>query len=309
MQEKINYGGWPNCIRLYNDEIELIVTTDVGTRIIRFGFINKQNFFYLSAEDSGATGGKDWRIYGGHRLWLAPEGMPFSYYPDNEPVGYTYNDGTLKLTQAIESTSGIVKEIEITLSVHKNEVTVLHRLINQGILDIELSPWALSVMAPGGRAIIPQEPHGEGNDYLLPARSLALWQYTKMNDPRWIWGEKYIQAKQDPTKSKEQKIGMMNKQGWNAYALNGEVFINQFAFDPVAVYPDFGCNNEVYINGNFLEIETLGPLTKIASGGIVEHTEYWSLFKAEAGESEESIDKNILPVVHTFKKEFLKRRG
>ena len=305
MQEKINYGGWPNCIRLYNDEIELIVTTDVGPRIIRFGFIGKQNFFYLSTEESGTTGGSDWRIYGGHRLWLAPEQITLSYYPDNEPVGYTYNDYTLKLTQVIESTSGIVKEIEITLSANKNQVTVLHRLINQSQSDIELSPWALSVMAQDGRAIIPQEPYGEGDDYLLPARSLALWQYTKMNDPRWVWGEKYIQAIQDVSKNSEQKIGIMNKQGWTAYYLNGEVFIKQFAFDPVAKFPDFGCNNEIYINGKFLEIETLGPLIKLQPGGKTEHIEHWSLYAVEANGSEGSIDANILPVVHKLKKEFL----
>ena len=307
MQEKINYGGWPNCIRLCNDEIELIVTTDVGPRIIRFGFIDKQNFFYLSAEDSGRTGGKDWRIYGGHRLWLAPEVIPFTYYPDNEPVSYTYSDPILKLTQARETKSGIVKEMEITLSMAQNQVTVLHRLINQNHSDIELAPWALSVMAPGGRAILPQEPYGEGDDHLLPARSLALWHYTKMNDPRWNWGEKYIQAIQDPSKSSEQKIGVMNKQGWSAYYLNGEVFIKQFAFDPAAVYPDYGCNNEIYINGNFLEIESLGPLIKIQPQAIIEHTEWWSLCKVVADESEESIDKNILPFVHAFKNEFQKK--
>ncbi len=139
MQDKINYGGWPNCIRLCNEEIELIVTTDIGPRIIRFGFIDKQNFFYLSAEDSGKAGGNDWRIYGGHRLWLAPEQIPLTYYPDNEPVSYSYNDHTLKLTQ-IESTLGIVKEMDITLSSVNNQVTVLHRLINQNLSDIKLSP-------------------------------------------------------------------------------------------------------------------------------------------------------------------------
>jgi hypothetical protein len=303
MQEKINYGGWPNCIRLCNEEIELIVTTDIGPRIIRFGFIDKQNFFFLSTEDSGKTAGSDWRIYGGHRLWLAPEQIPFTYYPDNEPVSYTYKERTLKLTQEIESTSGIVKEIEITLSPTKNHVTVLHRLINQSLSNIELSPWALSVMSPGGRAIIPHEPYGEGDDYLLPARSLALWHYTKMNDPRWVWGEKYIQAIQDPFKNSEQKIGIMNKQGWTAYFLNGEVFIKQFAFNPVAAYPDFGCNNEIYINNKFLEIETLGPLIKLLPGKITEHFEHWSLSAIEADESEESIHKNILPAVPNFKNE------
>ena len=37
-QEKVSYGGWPNCVRLNNGKVELIITTDVGPRVIRFGF-------------------------------------------------------------------------------------------------------------------------------------------------------------------------------------------------------------------------------------------------------------------------------
>lgn len=297
---KVNFGDWPNCIRLSNSECEIIVTTDIGPRIVRFGFINKQNFFHLSSEDCGKTGGDKWRIYGGHRLWLAPEAIPLSYYPDNQPVKYSYNGATLKLTQERETTTGIVKEMEITLSPDKNQVTVLHRLTNEGANEIELSIWALSVLASGGRAVIPQEPFGEGDDYLLPARPVALWQYTKMNDPRWIWGEKYIQAKQDPAFTLEQKIGVLNKQGWVAYCLNNEVLIKKFAFNAQAIYPDFNCNNEIYINKNFLEIETLGPLTVLTPCQKVEHTEHWLLTATASDESEESICTNILPLINSF---------
>ena len=300
MNEKLNYNGWPNCIRLYNDEIELIVTTDVGPRIVRLGFINEQNFFYLAPDQAGKTGGEEWRIYGGHRLWLAPEKIDVSYNPDNDLVRYTADTSTLKVTQAKESTTGIVKEMEITLSPDRNQVTVLHRLINQSPNDIEGAPWAISALSTDGRAIIPQEPFGEGNDYLLPARSLALWQYTKMNDPRWIWGEKYIQAKQNSLYTSEQKIGVLNKQGWSAYYLKGELLIKKFDFNPDAIYPDYGSNNEIYINEYFLEIETLGALTKIPPSGAVEHVEHWQLTKATAGESEESIDSNILSLVKSF---------
>ncbi|MEX2231982.1 MAG: hypothetical protein WD824_07475 [Cyclobacteriaceae bacterium] len=300
MYEKLVYNGWPNCLRLFNDEIELIVTTDIGPRIVRLGFTNKQNFFYLVPEHAGKIGGDDWRIYGGHRLWLAPEAMPFSYNPDNEKVEFEVRDNFIRLTQPREFISGMVKEMEISLSPDANRVKVLHRLVNQNSDHVEIGPWALSMLAQGGRAIIPQEPYGEGDDYLLPARPLALWQFTKMNDPRWIWGAKYIQAKQDSSSSSEQKIGVLNKQGWAAYCLNGELLIKKFDFIPGAVYPDYGCNNEIYINARFLEIETLGPLTKMLPGSKVEHTEHWLLTRCMADEREESIDGDVLPLVNSF---------
>ncbi|MEO8416662.1 MAG: hypothetical protein ABI472_23555 [Ginsengibacter sp.] len=301
MHEKINYEGWPNCIRLYNDQIELIVTTDVGPRIVKFGFIDKQNFLYLVPAHSGTTGGDDWRIYGGHRLWLAPEAIPFSYNPDNDKVDYIVDDHYIKLMQAKESITGIVKEMEITLSKDKNELKVLHRLTNKNLGEVQLSAWPITMLSQGGRAIIPQEPYGEGDDFLLPSRSLALWQYTKMNDPRWIWGEKYIQAKQDTLFTSEQKIGITNKQGWMAYYLNDEVLIKKFDFDPSAVYPDYNCNNEIYISANYLEVETLGPLVKLHPGEKVEHLEYWYLAEATIEESEESISAQIVPLVNTCK--------
>ncbi|MDR0792932.1 MAG: hypothetical protein LBE82_06455 [Chitinophagaceae bacterium] len=300
MYEIINYKGWHNCIRLYNKQIELIVATDIGLRLVKFGFTGKQDFLYLVPEHCGTMGGDEWRIYGGHRLWLAPEAIPFSYHPDNERVEYVVADNYIKLTQPKEKTTSIVKEMEITLSQNANELKVLHRLTNKSSNNIQVAAWPITMLSPGGTAILPQEPYAEGNDFLLPCRSLALWHYTKMNDPRWIWGEKYIQAKQDSQFTSEQKIGITNKQGWMAYHLNNEVLIKKIGFDAAAVYPDYNCNNEVYINAGYLEIETLSPLSTLAPDETIVHSEYWLLANAIVNHNEASIDAAILPLVHSF---------
>jgi hypothetical protein len=299
MYDIIHFGGWDNCIRLRNDHIELIATLDVGPRVVYFGFIGGQNFFHLIPEHAGKTGDDIFRYYGGHRLWIAPENIPLSYYPDNFPVQYTYDSNVLTLTQK-EETTRIVKQLEVRLNRDRNEATVLHRFINEGTRSFEISAWALSMLASGSRAIVPQEPYGEGDEYLLPSRSMALWQYTQMSDPRWTWGNRYIQARHDARYSSEQKIGILNKEQWVACYLNGEVFIKKFGYHPRAVYPDFMSNNEIYINGNFLEIETLGALVHLAPGGVTEHKEYWLLAEAEADDQESSIDQDILPIVKEF---------
>jgi hypothetical protein len=296
MQEGIEFGGWTNCIRLSNHETELIVTTDVGPRIIRFGYINGQNLLYVSQEDKGGIGEDDWHIYGGHRLWHSPEIAPRTYCPDNLQVNYSWNGKTLKLTQDIEKSTGIVKEIEITPNAD-NRFTILHRLTNNNLWGIELAPWAITALASGGRAILPQEPYIDPADYLLPSRPVVLWHYTKMDDPRWIWGEKYIQLKYDSELSSEQKLGVLNKQKWGAYYLNGELFLKTFDYNPRTVYADYGCNNEIWVNGTFLELESLGPLAVIPPGGFAEHSEQWFLSKTLLNESEESIDRNVLPII------------
>jgi hypothetical protein len=302
LEEHISYRGWQNCLRLSNTVVELIIATEIGPRILHFGFIGGQNIFHLVPEENGKRGGSEWRIYGGHRLWHAPEEIPRTYSPDNDPVSYTYNAETIRITQAKEPGTGIVKEMEISLSPDKNEVTVLHRLINQNHLPQKLSPWAISVLRPGGLAIIPQEPYGEGNEYLLPARSLAIWSYTQMQDSRWTWGNKYILAKQDPSLNSEQKIGFLNKQGWGSYVSGNECFIIYFGYNPDAGYPDFSSNHEVYINGQFLELESLGAYNIIPPQDKVEHTEYWSLSKICPELNDDSIDRILLPQIAAMNK-------
>ena len=296
--EKVSYGGWPNCIRLTNGQIEIIATTDVGPRVIRLGFIGGQNLFKEYKDLLGKTGGSSWRIYGGHRLWLAPEDRDRTYRPDNQAVQHSWDGKTLKLTQPVEPVTGIVKEFEITLDAKTSGVKVLHRFINKNPSDVEAALWCLSVMAPGGRLIVPQEPYRPHSEYLLPARQIVLWYYTDMKDPRWIWGTKYIQVKQDPNATKEQKAGLLNKVGWGAYYLNGEVFVNRYPYYPDAKYLDLGCNTEFYTDAGMFEFETLGPLTKIpANGGKAEYTERWFLFKEEIPQDEAQIDKKLLPLV------------
>jgi hypothetical protein len=303
MMQKIEYEGWPNCIRLFNNELELIITTVVGPRIIRCGFINGENLLYVSEEDKGKTGGSQWRIYGGHRLWHAPEVMPRTYFPDNHEVGFTWNGKMLKLIQPLESTTGIIKEMEITLDPVSNHVEILHRLINKNLWTVETSLWAITAHAPGGKAILPQEPYIDPADYLLPARPIVLWHYTNMNDPRWIWGNKYIQLKHESTHKTEQKTGILNKQGWAAYIRNNDLMIKRFDYNPDAQYADYGCNNEFYVNGDLLEIETLGPVQQIAPDDCAEHVEHWLItrYKGEKmDESEESIDRLLVPVINSF---------
>ena len=55
--EKVAYQGWPNCYRISNGTVELIVTTDVGPRVIRFGFPGGENEFMEEAAQLGKTGG------------------------------------------------------------------------------------------------------------------------------------------------------------------------------------------------------------------------------------------------------------
>jgi len=294
--EVVDFGGWPNCIRLSNGEVELIATTDVGPRLIRFGFVGGQNVFYNHAETLGKTGGDGWQNYGGHRLWHAPEIQPRTYAPDNGPVEHSW-DGAVLTLRNVEPDNRLAKEMRVTLAAAEPRVDVVHRITNLGPWPIELAPWALSVMAQRSRAIFPQEDSKPRGEDLLPTRRLALWPYADMSDPRYTWGRRYIQIRQDPTARSPQKIGLLNTKGWAACVLDGQAVVVRYPYRPEATYADLGVNTESYTDPNILEIETLGPLARIEPGAVAEHRESWLLARTDCGTSDAEIDAAILPLV------------
>jgi hypothetical protein len=296
--QRTDYHGWPNCYRLSNGLIDLIATTDVGPRIIRFGFEGEENEFKEYEDTAGQVGGDEWRIYGGHRLWHAPEARPRTYYPDNSPVTLEQHRDFVRLVQLPETTTGIQKEIDIRLSAASAHVEMTHRLRNTNLWVVQLAPWALSVMAPGGTAIIPLPPRRSHQESLLPSSSIALWAYTDMADPRWRWGKTYVLLRQSQQSDTPQKAGVMVTHGWAAYARAGHLFVKRCSYVEWARYPDLGCSVEAFTNADMLELETLGPLVDLQPGAAVEHVEHWHLFRdVPTPQNDADVDRDVLTAI------------
>lgn len=281
--EKITYQGWPNAYRIANGEVELIVTGDVGPRIIRYGFRGGQNLFKEFSAQLGKSGEPTWQPRGGHRLWIAPEVAehvsPITYAIDNSPVRIEVKGGALIATPPLEKEVGLQKQIEVRLAASGSAVEVIHRVTNRNVWTVELSPWVLSMMAQSGVGITGLPPRGTHPEMLAPSNPLIIWHFTHLSDPRWKFTKKYIMLRQDPQNSLPQKIGHFNRDTWGAYYLNGELFLKRYQADPAKTYPDMGASYETFTNGETLELETLGPLTKLAPGETVEHVERWTLHR------------------------------
>ena len=71
--EKIQFENLLNCVRLINDEIEIVVTTDVGPRIMYYGSLEGENVVgvHLEAKVEPTLG--EFKPYGGHCLGLVGE--------------------------------------------------------------------------------------------------------------------------------------------------------------------------------------------------------------------------------------------
>lgn len=276
--ERVAYGGWPNCYRIANGEVELVVTADVGPRIIRYGFHGGRNLFVELQEDLGKTGGDSWRLYGGSRLWVAPEDRVYTYAVDNDPVEVRVSRGRLSAQAPVE-VAGVQKGIEIELADRGTRATVRYTLANRTVWPLEITTWVITMMAPGGVGLTTVPPRGTHPEVLAPTHPVVVWAFTDMSDPRWGWLRKYITLRQDPACPGPQKVGVFNPATRGAYLLDGELFVKAFTAAADAQYPDMGSSFEMFTNETCLELETLGPLQTLQPGESVTHTEFWSLHR------------------------------
>lgn len=281
---EIRYKNFGRCLKLENAFAEVCVTLDVGPRVIRYAVKGGANMFFEDkaraiVHDEKAMSdyygrGAAWYIYGGHRIWTSPEAMPRSYFPDNNRVRYEVNGGRVTFTPPPQRKNGIAMELTLELEEYGTGVTVTMRVTNTAEEAQEYAVWALSVLAPGGIEIIPQNRHNTG---LLSNRVMALWPYSDMSDKRVAWGNEYIMLRQDKKALKPFKIGTDNRRGWAAYAYRDCLFVKELPYIEGARYPDGGMNFETYTNALFLEMESLSPLENVAPGESITHVEKWSI--------------------------------
>ncbi len=298
--KEIAFGSFGRCVEVSNGIIDFVATLDFGPRIIRFGAVGGANMMLEDSEDTvNQNGNKDlfaekygedkgvWHIYGGHRLWTSPEAMPRSYYPENEPVDYEVIENGVRLMPKEQVWTQNKMQIEITMQDNSNIVDVKHTITNTGAWPVEFAVWALTVLSQGGKEVVPMPQRATG---LLRNRNLTLWDYTKMNDKRVYWGDKYITLRQDTSADCAFKFGIDSEHGWAAYFNHGDMMVKYFEAKPNGNYPDGGMCFETFTDPTFIEMESLSELKKVEPGDSIVHSEQWQLFKDVAEPSNDEAE-------------------
>ncbi len=272
--ERCSFAGFDDCIVFRLDDLKLIVTTEVGPRILYFGPSAGPNMLLVRKEHEGLKDGL-YHSYGGHRLWIAPEKKPNTYAPDSFPVLEEVIEGGVKLSSPIDE-FGIQKSMSVIE--RSGFFEIQHQVTNHGSKAVTLAPWAITVMEPGGECLVPQNPtRAQADDNLLPIQNIVLWGYTEMADPRYTWGRKMIRLRSaddlNPT-----KFGAFVHAGLAAYCNLGYTFVKRFYTYHNEPLPDRGCNFESYTKQGMLEVESLAPLQTIEPGRKTDtHVERWTL--------------------------------
>jgi hypothetical protein len=251
------------------------VTVSVGPRILGYVGAGGNLLAVLPDATLERPGGESFKLVGGHRLWAAPEVPEITYEPDERPCSVTAVGEGVRFEAPADGV-GLVKALEIRAL--GEEWIVDHELRNEGDRPITLAPWAITQLRPGGRAELPLGPRASGP---RADRSLVLWPYTDLDDPRLTFERDRVVV--DATSAtRPLKVGAAPGRGWLAYRLDGEVFEKRVEIDPSAPYPDRGAAVQVFVTEGFCELETLGPLRELERGRSATHRETWTLRK-EAG--------------------------
>ncbi len=311
--DKQPYRRWANTHHLSNGTAELTVLSDVGPRILSYGFCGQENQFHEFVDQPSRIDDNQFHLYGGHRLWTWPE-VERTYYPDNHAVEVQVTPRGAIFRAPTESETpgtGLQRQIEVELDSQGTHVRVTHSITNHGTTTTLLAPWSPTVLKPGGRAILPFPPRAAmDKDHFQSVGPLTLWSFTDFTDLRWIVGQEFLQLLQDEKPAgrfPEQMTGLFNPAEWGAYVRGGCVFLKRAVVHTVEPYPDYGCNFEVFTNPQFLELETLGPIANLLPDESTVHVEHWWLFDGIPPIStEESIRQQILPLIRKSDDDFRK---
>jgi hypothetical protein len=270
------------CLALDAGGPRVAVTTDVGPRVLSVTLPDGTGEGLL-ASLPGLTidtpGQPPFRMHGGHRLWAAPEVPATTYLPDDQPPAVTRESESVSFSEL--QVTGLRKTLRVAPAA--DSVAVDHILTNEGTAPIRVAPWAITMLTPGGEAWLPRwlGPLDAGG--FQANGSLVLWPYTRLTDARLVVGDPVIRVLAIAGSEGRVKIGLQGRPGWAAYRRGDAVLVKRATWLDGEAYPDMDASVQCYSSGDFIEVETLGPLVTLAPGQSTIHRETWTLHRVDAG--------------------------
>jgi hypothetical protein len=275
-----DYHGRPTR-RLDTPHLWVEALATAGPRIVRFGRAGSaENLLAETPDDGWDTPFGRYELFGGHRLWYAPEDPERGAVPDVDGLVLEDGSDSLRLTGRVEAPTGLVRTIAIEVVSGGAALSVCHELCNTGEGPIELAPWSITQLPLGGSVILPQ-PSTRPAHAVRPNRNLVLWPYTSWTDERLGLHDGAVVI--DAVARTDLKVGYFNDSGWIAYLRGSDALVRRFKPAVGRAHPDLGCNVETYVGARYLELEVLGPLVTLAAGEATVLVERWELSSNPVG--------------------------
>lgn len=262
------------CFEFKTDVLSMLVAESVGPRILSLRFHRGENLF-AEVPDVLLDGpeGTKCCLWGGHRLWVAPEVPAVTYWPDDRPVRIESTPRGFRVSAPAQRT-GLSKTLDVAFLPESTSsdatIFVEHILKNEGTEPVTCAPWAITQFKPGGQAVLWHFRMRQDVAGLQSDRTIRLWPYTDIRSPFIKWGNE-VTLVHARMKKGALKVGFaMSTQ---TYLRDGLAFTK--ACHPVSTVAASAC--ECYCNPRFLELETAGQVAALSPGSSVVHREVWNL--------------------------------
>ena len=276
----------------------LIVTTSVGPRVLAlFAGADSNAFAELPDLTLPCPGSEPIHLRGGHRLWAAPEDPRVTYRPDDDPVDVEELPDGVRLRTRSDPVAGTSRETAIHVT-GPERLTFEYRVVNTSERPQRLAAWAITMMAPLGRAWMPllSEPFDPGG--FQAQRNVVLWSYARTDDPRFVLTDTAIELRADRIPAHgvtgSFKVGTSLRRGWLAHWRAGVLLVKRAGHDEDREYADLGSSGQLYSHPDFTELETLGPLADLAPGEAAGHREDWEIHLVGETEAERLVTSGEL---------------
>ena len=263
---RIEYPGSPRSYECRIGKGRLVICADFGPRILSLSAADGPNVLFVDEKRRIARG--DWYLYGGHRLWVAPE-TEATYSPDNDPCRVDIEGGRITVTAADQA---LKLEKSITVSENEGNFVITHTVVNRGETLMAGAIWALTCVVPSGTTFFPW---GTGGAWDL--KGAVYWHKwmghtTNLKSPQFVPTDDLFLIRPDGS---EGKVGTAGHGGFIGVTTEDWTFIKRFDRHPAAPYPDEGCAIQCYTCPDFVELETLSPLVTLLPGVSASHVEGW----------------------------------
>ncbi|NBC82116.1 MAG: DUF4380 domain-containing protein [Bacteroidetes bacterium] len=297
MIEKINYRGWTECYKIYNETTEIIVVAESGGRIMSYSLHGK-NIIY----ENRALDGLTLKTY--KQQQVDPDGGRFDWGPEKKTRNihdktwmgdYTaeiVDKYTLRITSPDDEALGIRTIREFSLDSASSYVAVKNTMVNISEEITDWFYWSRTLVKKGGTIVLPLNdnsrfPHGWGK-YIWGDKAYIEFQHPE-DDQLSVKNNTIVYEAQSGSGI---KIGTDSDKGWMAYLRDDLLFVKKYPHFPNEKYSeDSSLTSIFYIGDHFVELEPLSPQAILQPGESYSFTEHWWIFQFQCKNKEITISE------------------
>ena len=285
---QVRYHGWPECLLLSNGLVEAVVVPAIG-RVMRFGLVEeKEEVFWQNRKLDGqlpTPASKEWFNPGGDKCWPAPQSDWSAQTSREWPPPAAFD--------ALPAEAALVEQGVVLTSPVDPDYGI--QIIRTILLDPVLPVMRITT---------------EYRKFHGPEVTVGIWTITQLREPEAIllWLPETSSFPDGYLSLLAAEPAELSRRGRLLSLKRNPILFTKIGSDAGSVawvgkrsilridanidsgeYPDGGCVTEVYTNPDplkYVELETMGALLKIGTGGQIRRTTVYTLLPRREQDTE-----------------------